>query len=129
LETLCLLSLASEDSSKLQLLQLGMWIKGHSPCILAAAQRRAHITEHSGQKVDITFGAMLWQDTFADWLGHVRTLAGSYKGLSGAIWTQLSDVEGEVNGIVSYDRKVGPSLKHGSKTVDLVGGMLGCDSN
>lgn len=46
------------------------------------------------------------QDTFSDWLGHVRDLAGGFKGLSAAIWTQLSDVEGEVNGIVSYDRKV-----------------------
>ncbi len=28
------------------------------------------------------------------------------KGLSGAIYTELSDVEGEVNGLVTYDRKV-----------------------
>lgn len=28
------------------------------------------------------------------------------KGLSGAVYTQLSDVEEEVNGLVTYDRKV-----------------------
>ncbi len=28
------------------------------------------------------------------------------RGLSGAVYTQLSDVEEEVNGLVTYDRKV-----------------------
>ena len=28
------------------------------------------------------------------------------KGLSGAVYTQLSDIEEEVNGLVTYDRKV-----------------------
>ena len=28
------------------------------------------------------------------------------KGLSGVVYTQLSDVEEEVNGLVTYDRKV-----------------------
>lgn len=28
------------------------------------------------------------------------------KGLSGAVYTQLSDVEEEVNGLVTYDRKI-----------------------
>jgi len=28
------------------------------------------------------------------------------KGLSAVVYTQLSDVEGELNGIVTYDRKV-----------------------
>jgi hypothetical protein len=28
------------------------------------------------------------------------------QGLSGAIYTQTTDVEGEVNGFVTYDRKV-----------------------
>lgn len=28
------------------------------------------------------------------------------KGLSGAVYTQLSDVEEEVNGLVTYDRRV-----------------------
>lgn len=28
------------------------------------------------------------------------------KGLSGTVYTQLSDIEEEVNGLVTYDRKV-----------------------
>ena len=28
------------------------------------------------------------------------------KGLSGAVYTQLSDIEEEVNGLVTYDRRV-----------------------
>ena len=33
-------------------------------------------------------------------------MARSQQGLSAAVYTQLSDVEEEVNGLVTYDRKV-----------------------
>ena len=29
-----------------------------------------------------------------------------HKGFSGAIYTQITDVEGEVNGLITYDRKI-----------------------
>ena len=35
-----------------------------------------------------------------------RIIANIPKGLSATVYTQLSDVEGEVNGLITYDRKV-----------------------
>jgi len=45
-----------------------------------------------------------------DWklttLGWIFSIAIVFLGLSAAVYTQTSDVEGEVNGLLTYDRKV-----------------------
>ena len=46
----------------------------------------------------------LMQQRLVDLLDHIATLAA--KGLSGCIYTQTTDVEGEVNGLLTYDRRV-----------------------
>jgi hypothetical protein len=44
------------------------------------------------------------ENTYLKLLGEVEKL--SKKGLGGAIYTQTTDVEIEINGILTYDRKV-----------------------
>ena len=44
------------------------------------------------------------QQKYVDLSAHVAGLA--KKGLGGAVYTQTTDVEGEINGIMTYDRKV-----------------------
>ena len=44
------------------------------------------------------------QDKFVSLMDHVGGLA--MKGLSGSVYTQTTDVEGEINGLITYDRKV-----------------------
>ncbi len=44
------------------------------------------------------------QKRFITLMEHVATLA--KKGLAGSIYTQTTDVEGEINGLISYDRKL-----------------------
>ena len=68
-----------------------------------------HISGHSS--VERIFGYKKF-DTLEDlsnayhelYEGQVLSLV--EKGLSGVVYTQLSDVEEEVNGLVTYDRKV-----------------------
>lgn len=68
-----------------------------------------HIKEHAS--VDRIFGYKRY-DTLADFrrayhnLIEKSLLPLKKQGLSGAVFTQLSDVEEEVNGILTYDRKV-----------------------
>ncbi len=45
-----------------------------------------------------------YTDDYLDKLAEVRALA--CKGGNGAVYTQISDVEGELNGLVTYDRRV-----------------------
>ncbi|MFJ6572492.1 PA14 domain-containing protein [Streptomyces sp. NPDC091292] len=45
-----------------------------------------------------------YTDDYLTKLGEVRALA--CRGNNGAVYTQISDVEGELNGLVTYDRKV-----------------------
>lgn len=45
-----------------------------------------------------------YTDDYLTKLGEVRALA--CKGGNGAVYTQISDVEGELNGLLTYDRKV-----------------------
>jgi hypothetical protein len=49
-------------------------------------------------------------DLYADYADQVKTLADT-KGLCGAVYTQLTDVEKEINGLMTYDRipKVDPA--------------------
>lgn len=47
-----------------------------------------------------------WQARFIELLHNGVKLVKASTGLSAAIYTQLTDVEGEVNGIFTYDRKV-----------------------
>ncbi|MBQ3099111.1 MAG: hypothetical protein IJC66_13240, partial [Kiritimatiellae bacterium] len=64
------------------------------------------------------------EKTYLDLLGKVSEMA--KKGLSGAIYTQTTDVEIEINGLLTYDRKVlkfNPAIlreAHG-KLIDAVG--------
>ncbi len=53
---------------------------------------------------------MCWgmQSEFLRHLGEARDLMKSSAGLSAAIYTENADVEDEVNGIYTYDRKVRP---------------------
>ncbi len=44
------------------------------------------------------------QDKFVSLMDHVGGLA--MNGLSGSVYTQTTDVEGEINGLITYDRKV-----------------------
>ena len=44
------------------------------------------------------------QDKFVSLMDHVAGLA--MNGLSGSVYTQTTDVEGEINGLITYDRKV-----------------------
>ena len=44
------------------------------------------------------------QDKFVALMDHVAGLA--INGLSGSVYTQTTDVEGEINGLITYDRKV-----------------------
>ncbi|BDA43732.1 probable beta-glucuronidase [Coccomyxa sp. Obi] len=46
------------------------------------------------------------QDQFVGLLHDVKKIVRANTGLSAAIYTQMSDVEGELNGILTYDRKV-----------------------
>lgn len=68
-----------------------------------------HIKGHSG--VDRVYGYQKY-DTTQDLTAAYRNLLRNQlfpleeQGLSGAVYTQLSDVEEEVNGLVTYDRKV-----------------------
>ena len=48
------------------------------------------------------------QTEFLMHLGEVKKLMKSSAGLSAAIYTENTDVEDEVNGIYTYDRKVWP---------------------
>ena len=43
------------------------------------------------------------------------------KGLSASVYTQLSDVEGEINGLLTYDRKV---LKVDKKLIKRANDLL-----
>ena len=44
------------------------------------------------------------QDKFVSLMDHVAGLA--MNGLAGSVYTQTTDVEGEINGLITYDRKV-----------------------
>lgn len=44
------------------------------------------------------------QQKFVDLMEHVANLA--RRGLAGSVYTQTTDVEGEINGLMTYDRKV-----------------------
>jgi hypothetical protein len=45
-----------------------------------------------------------WEDRYRDWLTNLRLLQSG--GLNAAVYTQISDVEHECNGWLTYDRKV-----------------------
>lgn len=45
-----------------------------------------------------------YTDDYIAKLDEVRTLA--CKGSNGAVYTQISDVEGELNGLLTYDRRI-----------------------
>lgn len=49
-------------------------------------------------------GAMALIDSYGRLLYDLETLIA--QGLSAAVYTQTTDVEGEVNGLITYDRKV-----------------------
>ncbi len=68
-----------------------------------------HIADHSS--VTHSYGYRKYDDTdtlsaAVHTLFHKQLLPLVPKGLSGAVYTQLSDVEEEVNGLVTYDRRV-----------------------
>ena len=44
------------------------------------------------------------QQKFVSLMEHVGGLA--YRGLAGSVYTQTTDVEAEINGLMTYDRKV-----------------------
>lgn len=76
-----------------------------------------HIKGHSS--IDRVFGYKRY-DTTEDFANAYRELIEKSllplraKGLSGAVFTQLSDVEEEVNGILTYDRKINKLFPHHS---------------
>ncbi|MDE6184695.1 MAG: hypothetical protein K2G39_04605, partial [Lachnospiraceae bacterium] len=89
-----------------------------------------HIKEHSS--VNRIFGYKRY-DTLADFrrayhnLIEKSLLPLKKQGLSGAVFTQLSDVEEEVNGILTYDRKVNKLRKSSNPpSSSEVYGARGC---
>jgi len=58
--------------------------------------------------VSMLHGVCAAQGRFIDLLHDITKLVRADTGLSGAIYTQMTDVEAEVNGIMTYDRKVLP---------------------
>ncbi|MFD7894667.1 PA14 domain-containing protein [Streptomyces sp. NPDC059743] len=68
---------------------LGLAVPGH-----------AWPVQHTYVGVDQT----VYTDEYLAQLDNVRTLA--CRGGNGAVYTQISDVEGELNGLLTYDRKV-----------------------
>ena len=59
------------------------------------------------------------QDKFVTLMDHVAGLA--MNGLSGSVYTQTTDVEGEINGLITYDRKV---VKFDEKELAAVHGRV-----
>ena len=59
------------------------------------------------------------QDKFVSLMDHVANLA--MRGLSGSVYTQTTDVEGEINGLITYDRKV---VKFDEKALAKVHGRV-----
>jgi len=59
------------------------------------------------------------RDTYAELIRQLYPL--KEKGLAAAVYTQTSDVETEVNGLVTYDRKV---IKFDPKTLQKLHGEL-----
>jgi hypothetical protein len=49
------------------------------------------------------------QATFISLLHEWTVLARGYQGSSAAIYTEVSDMQDELNGIMTYDRKVRPA--------------------
>ncbi|MFD7921252.1 PA14 domain-containing protein [Streptomyces sp. NPDC059740] len=56
------------------------------------------------QQTYVGVDADAYTDEYLKELANVRALA--CRGSSGAVYTQISDVEGELNGLVTYDRKI-----------------------
>jgi hypothetical protein len=68
-----------------------------------------HLPEHSS--IDKSFGYKVFKeiDSLSEAVHECiekQLLPLEGKGLSGAVYTQVSDIEEEVNGLVTYDRKV-----------------------
>lgn len=51
-----------------------------------------------------------WQQAVQEILQHVKTCEN--QGLTGFAYTQLTDVEGELNGLLTYDRRIINSIQH-----------------
>lgn len=54
----------------------------------------------TGGDIDRTFV----QDKYVSLMDHVASLA--FRGLAGCVYTQTTDVEGEINGLITYDRRI-----------------------
>ncbi len=83
--------------------------RGKRPyCLTEYGGLTMHINDHSFSPQ--TFGYEViktpeeFRKKYADFMGRIEKLKA--KGLAAAIYTQLSDVEEEVNGLLTYDRKV-----------------------
>ena len=95
---------------------------GHRPGMFAVNSRRASFLGEFGG-IGCRVDGHLWtdkawgyggtgkdtdrkavQDKFVSLMDHVAGLA--MNGLSGSVYTQTTDVEGEINGLITYDRKV-----------------------
>src|SRR4029077_10857633 len=71
---------------------LGMPVKGHT---WQQEKNWGYVSYDTSEKLT---------DAYVDLLTAMRPLIG--RGLSAAVYTQTTDVEGEVNGLMTYDRKV-----------------------
>ena len=95
---------------------------GRTPSMLALNDRRASFLGEFGG-IGCRVDGHLWTDKawgyggtggdvdrgfvqgkFVTLMDHVATLA--FRGLSGSVYTQTTDVEAEINGLITYDRKV-----------------------
>ncbi|HBT94907.1 MAG TPA: glycoside hydrolase family 2, partial [Coriobacteriia bacterium] len=67
-----------------------------------------HIAEHSSLATSYGYGSFADLDGFRAAVSEVLARADALekKGLAGFVYTQLSDVEEETNGIVTYDRRI-----------------------
>ncbi|KAK9915397.1 hypothetical protein WJX75_008622 [Coccomyxa subellipsoidea] len=78
---------------------IGMWLDGHNTVSRGDAADRPG----NGPYVD---NSTMFQEEFLKHLATLKDLIHGSTGVSAAIYTQLTDVETEPNGITSYDRKV-----------------------
>ena len=62
--------------------------------------------EHNFLRAENLHCPSAMQARFIELLHDMHKLVKASTGLSGAIYTQMADVESEVNGILTYDRKV-----------------------
>ena len=85
--------------------------KGNKPVFLSEFGGYSYKPQGHVANMEKTYGYRLYDDAAkymddVEWLYLMEIIPAVAEGLCGAVYTQLSDVEDETNGLVSYDRRV-----------------------